>query len=326
MNLRAPTISPDLGGFDARRQPSLEPAKAQRPTRLTKPETARAEVRAAHLMSGVAWLVGMGVAAALLWGYIESDAWGLTPGKDLGYWIGIAGALVILATLAYPLRKYWRPLNQVGTVAGWFQVHMLLGIFGPAAILFHANFHLGALNSNVALITMLCVAGSGVVGRYLYGKIHNGLHGRRAELSEMVSMAADMRRMLGGDLPQNSPMWSELELLEERARQPSRGVAAALVQSISLTVRANAARGKVARDAKRFIELECRRCQLTRKQRRIWLKAAGNHLDTYFQTLKGTARLILFERLFAFWHVLHVPIFIVMVLSVIVHIVAVHFY
>ena len=274
----------------------------------------------------VPWLVTFGVTGALIWGYIERNELGLTPAKGLGYWIGIIGGLVILATLAYPLRKHWRRLNQLGTVGGWFHVHMLLGIFGPAAILFHADFQLGALNSNVALITMLCVAGSGVIGRYLYLSIHHGLNGGRAALGDMLSEAADMRLTLGGDLPQNSPVWAELERLEAMARRPSRGVLGALVQSSALAVRLSFVRGKVVRGARRYIDLECKERGLSRKQRRLWLMAASDHLEAYFLAVRTTARLILFERLFALWHVLHVPIFVVMALSVVVHVVAVHFY
>ena len=270
--------------------------------------------------------MGLCAAAALLAGWLYGDAWGLSPGHGLAYWLGIAGGLTILAVLAYPLRKYWRVLRNAGTVAGWFNVHMLLGIVGPAIILFHANFRLGALNSNVALITMLCVAGSGIIGRYLYGKIHYGLYGRRAELSEMISHAADMRRTLGGDLPGNSPMWSELVKLETKARDNSRGVLGALLQSMSLSQRANLVRARVARDARRFIDAECKRQSLTRRDRKDWHQGARDHLDAYFHAVKRAARLILYERLFGLWHLAHVPIFIVMTLSVVVHIVAVHFY
>ena len=323
MNLRAPALTQRAASFEPRREPSLAPARQQSAPQRVLP---RSRSRVTHQVSWMAWFVAISVSLALLYGYAQSDSWGLTPGNGLGYWIGIAGGLGILATLAYPVRKYWRPLNSLGTVAGWFRVHMLLGILGPAVIMFHSNFHLGALNSNVALYTMLCVAGSGIVGRYLYGKIHEGLQGRRSELTGMVAEAADMRRILGGDLPENSPMWSELMRLESKARQPTRGLLAAVGRSISLAGRANVARSRVARDARRFIDAECRSRGLTRKQRRAWLNAARTHLDAYFGTLKGAARLIVFERLFALWHVLHVPIFAVMAVSVIIHIVAVHFY
>lgn len=320
--IREPALGAGLTGTGGRREPSLEPSARPK----AKPTTARRTTAAAPKASLTAWFVGLAVSLALLAGYAQGDAWGLTPGHGTGYWIGIVGAVGILATLGYPMRKHWRPLRDLGTVGGWFNVHMLLGIFGPAVIMFHTNFHLGAMNSKVALYAMLCVAGSGIVGRYLYRKIHHGLSGRRSELSDMISQTADMRRALGGDLPQNTPMWSELSRLEVKASQPSRGVLGALIRSVSLAGRANMVRRRIARDARKFIDAECARRQLTRKQRRIWHRVARTHLDSYFAAVKSTARLIVFERLFAIWHVLHVPMFTVMALAAVVHIVAVHFY
>jgi len=71
---------------------------------------------------------------------------------------------------------------------------MILGIVGPVVILFHANFKLGPLNSNVALFSMLIVALSGVVGKYIYGKIHMGLHGRKARVRELLAEAEELKR------------------------------------------------------------------------------------------------------------------------------------
>jgi hypothetical protein len=64
-----------------------------------------------------------------------------------------------------------RSLRTFGSVVFWFRLHMTLGLIGPTLILFHANFRLGSLNSNVAMFAMLLVAASGIVGRYLYRKI-----------------------------------------------------------------------------------------------------------------------------------------------------------
>ena len=224
------------------------------------------------------------------------------------------------------MRKYVRSWRNVGTTSGWFSAHMLLGTLGPAIILFHAGFQLGAVNSNVALIAMLFVAGSGIIGRYLYGQLQKGLHGRRAELTEMLSHTANMRLALGGDLPQGSPVWSELTQLEEMARTPARGLTGALRQSLTLSWQANNVRRHVARGTRRFIDVEARRFALKPRQRKAWHRAAREHLDSYFNAVSAAARLILFERLFSAWHYLHVPLFVVMALSVAVHIVAVHFY
>jgi hypothetical protein len=42
--------------------------------------------------------------------------------------------------------------------------------------------------------------------------------------------------------------------------------------------------------------------------------------------VRNTATLGVYERLFALWHVLHVPLFILLVITAIIHVVAVHLY
>src|SRR5262249_30513094 len=95
------------------------------------------------------------------------------------YWLGIGGSGLMLVLLLYPLRKRIRSLRAIGTVTFWFRAHMILGVIGPVLILWHANFRLGSINCSVALVTMLVVAGSGVIGRYLYSKIHLGWTGAK---------------------------------------------------------------------------------------------------------------------------------------------------
>ena len=117
----------------------------------------------------------------------------LSPKSGLGYAIGIVGGTLILAQLLYAVRKRVRSLRWLGSVPGWFQTHMMMGIIGPVCILIHCGFSLGATNSNIALFCMLTVAGSGIFGRYFYSKIHHGLYGRKATLSELQERAAELR-------------------------------------------------------------------------------------------------------------------------------------
>ena len=124
----------------------------------------------------------------LLRGYELIDA------KDgLGYWLGILGGSMMLILILYPLRKRIRALRFLGRTAHWFQVHIVLGVVGPVLVLYHSNFQLGSFNSQVALYCMLLVAGSGVIGKHLYARIHNGLYGGKANLKDL---RADLTRSL----------------------------------------------------------------------------------------------------------------------------------
>mgnify|MGYP003349643069 CR=1 FL=1 len=70
---------------------------------------------------------------------------------------------------------------------------MFLGVAGPIAILYHCTYRMGATNSNVALWSMIIVSSSGLVGRYLYSRIHFGLYGSRANLDEIHFQASKIR-------------------------------------------------------------------------------------------------------------------------------------
>ena len=123
--------------------------------------------------------------AALVWlGHRVAVGDLYTPGSDLGYNLGLAGGLLMLALLIYPLRKRIPALARLGKMNTWFKFHMVAGIGGPVLILFHSTFKLSSLNGRVAFYAMLLVACSGIVGRFLYRHVHRGLYGRRMTLDE----------------------------------------------------------------------------------------------------------------------------------------------
>jgi len=111
------------------------------------------------------------VAVVIVWGMHARLERYITPQRGIGYWLGITGGSMMLLLLMYSARKRVSWLRWMGSIPAWFEFHMVLGVVGPLLILFHSNFSLGATNSNVALICMLLVAGSGVVGRYIYTRL-----------------------------------------------------------------------------------------------------------------------------------------------------------
>src|SRR6478672_738500 len=64
--------------------------------------------RAFHQRRRLAYILpvafGTATAAALLFGWHNSEEIELTPGTGVGYWLGIAGASAMLLLLFYPLR------------------------------------------------------------------------------------------------------------------------------------------------------------------------------------------------------------------------------
>ena len=61
------------------------------------------------------------------------------------------------------------------------------------------------------------------------------------------------------------------------------------------------------------------------EQRRL-TQNSHKYLALRLRTLRKLAQFRLFERLFSLWHIVHYPLFIVLVVAAIVHILAVHMY
>jgi len=108
-------------------------------------------------------------------GWIMSEQRYLVAESGIGYWLGIIGGSMMLLLLVYPLRKKNPKWRFLGSIKFWFRFHMVLGVVGPVLVIFHSGYHLGSLNGSVAFISMLIVASSGLIGRYLYRRIHHGL-------------------------------------------------------------------------------------------------------------------------------------------------------
>lgn len=121
----------------------------------------------------------------LVIGWSKKEFYYLTPEFGLGYFLGISGGIMMLTLTLYPLRKNLSAMKNWGPVRHWFRMHLLFGVFGPIAILYHCNFKTGAINSNIALWSMIIVATSGLLGRYFYSRIHKGLYGREVSLKEL---------------------------------------------------------------------------------------------------------------------------------------------
>ncbi len=266
------------------------------------------------------------VAAVLYLGWRGRVEQYLTAESGLGYALGIVGGSLMLLLLLYPLRKRVRFMRWLGATKHWFRLHMILGVVGPVLILFHANFELGSLNSNVALISMLLVAGSGLVGRYFYSRIHYGLYGRKMSLVELrqITVATDHR--LGAVLSFVPDVQRRLHALETAVLTPPATVLHSIVRILFMGLRTRwahfASRGRI----RRALRKEARRAGWSRAERKQHVLDAIDYLDVYLETVRTVSSFGFYERLFALWHVLHLPLFIILVFTGVVHVLAVHMY
>ena len=271
-------------------------------------------------------LFGAAVATVIVYAWLIRNEGHWTAESGLGYWLGIAGSTAMLTLVLYPLRKRFRILHGLGRVAGWFRLHMILGILGPTLIVLHCNFKLGSLNSRLALFTMLTVVASGIVGRYLYSQVHKGLYGGRAEISGILTDIETVKTQIGLDLAEGSATYLKLEEFNARNSAQPKSAIGGLWAALTIGGRARRARRLFLREANIAIRDAARREGWTSRQQRDRQALVNVHLRTYLAAVKKVHTLALFERLFALWHVLHMPLFVLLVLTAVIHIVAVHLY
>ncbi len=268
----------------------------------------------------------LGLTAILIYGWLNSAQRHLTPETGTGYYLGIIGSVMMLALLLYPLRKRLQAMRSFGSVRFWFRLHMLLGVTGPALILLHSNFSLGSFNSTVALVTMLIVAGSGFIGRFLYSRIHKGLYGRRAHVREILDDASAFKSAIFTDNPNASSVLQALQEHEMRRLSQSAGLIQSLWRVLTGKLASAGLRRRLKINIYAMIDQRSAHEGWNRSTRTAWLKAYRGHIDNYFQAVARAEAFVVCERLFSLWHMLHLPLFIILVLAALVHVTAVHLY
>jgi hypothetical protein len=119
----------------------------------------------------------------------------LRPSGPVGLTLGVAGALAMLSTLPYAVRKRWRALSRLGTMKGWLEVHIFFGVVGPILVTFHTSFKFNGLIS-AGYWLMMTVWASGFIGRYLYMRIPKSIRGAELTRDEVEGQLEDVRRRL----------------------------------------------------------------------------------------------------------------------------------
>ena len=255
-------------------------------------------------MTSIIWYSAIALLIAAGWAARDQNY--LVAESGIGYWFGIIGGSMMLLIFAYPLRKRFKSWASIGSVKFWFRIHMILGLVGPVIILFHSGFKLGSFNSSVALFCMLIVATSGLLGRYWYQRIHHGLYGRKIRFEEFYS-GDDLSGLLKGrSTAIDAHIAHEFNELETSLTHQHTGINRSLGFYRSMKSRIGRLRREVARCALEPAE-----------KKQVYRRLKDLHLICV---------LGINEILFSYWHVFHIPLLVMLVLSGTIHVLVVHLY
>jgi len=296
----------------------------QRPVSVTQEQAPARPRSAKKSASALQWYILL--AAVITLGWLLRDHRFINPEQGLGYWFGIIGGTFMVLLLLYPLRKRVRFLHALGPTKHWFRMHMILGLLGPLLILYHCNFTLGSFNSQVALYCMLLVAGSGIIGRHFYARIHRGLYGRKTNLKELqaeLSESVEKSHGLANLMPE---LVARLDKLSAELQGCQVTQTLGVRRSLRWTFTHVFTRFSLLLTARRELRTAAANSEAIANNQKRLRRTAAKYIRDYTYLTGRVAQFSLYERLFALWHIFHLPIFFMMVFSALVHVLAVHMY
>ena len=226
------------------------------------------------------------------------------PSGFMGQGLGVIGTLMMLVgVVSYMIRKRWTFMHRFGKLRSWLTFHIFLCTLGPFLVLLHTTFKFGNIAS-ISFWSMAIVVGSGVFGRYVYVRIPKTVNGQfltkqviRQSQDNLIQRLSKLTSLPG----------AFLESLTQTTK-PSGRIVIAVFQSF-------------------IFELKKRGIKKRFDRSLAEQGVASNIRKTAVPLLMDNAQLQLraqvmqpFIRAFGYWHVLHIPLALVMLVALVIHV------
>jgi hypothetical protein len=232
----------------------------------------------------------------------------LRPAGDLGHAAGIIGSLMMIFMLFYSVRKRIKVFKNWGRLNRWLDIHIFFGIMGPLLVVIHTSFKVQGLVA-VSFWSMVAVALSGVLGRYLYLQIPRDFQGEQLSVQGINDLKSDLAEDLkiGFKIDQN-----QLEKLERDLSLERKGNRGSLRMLLAIITDDLMRPFRMKKYRRRYL----RRMNLPREVEDKILNLVLNRslLNRKIAFLNQV------QTLFHYWHVFHKPFAIIMYIIMLVHV------
>ncbi len=263
----------------------------------------------------VIWVAAASISLAAGWPYYTlamsarpySDLHAtFSPAGTIGLLYGLVGtACMMIGVSMYIARKRVPLLKKFGPLNSWLQVHIFLCTIGPFFILLHTSFKFGGVVA-IAFWSMTFVAASGIFGKYVFSHLPKTIQGNLRTLDSVKSQKGTLMKAIARDAGiRTSELRKELGIAPPR--EP-RGVAHAFFLAVSYDLTSRVRRRRI----RRFL-----RQQNVPDKVRKWI---GKLLSEQITLEQQVVLLRPFQRVFHLWHLMHLPLSLLMLVIVILHI------
>jgi hypothetical protein len=205
----------------------------------------------------------------------------------------------------YSTRKRVRALWNLGKLSVWLEVHIFLCLLGPVLVMYHTTFKAGGIAA-ISLWSMLSVAMSGIVGRFLYVLIPRTVSGSEMTTNQInEQFDAQEKVLLESEIGRD--MRQMIDRSFAKMKRP---------ENISQTVGAFLHLQKLKRQVRSLIHSAVRQSHVEHKAAHKLVRVASARATLIQKSLL----LIQVEKLFYYWHAIHLPFTAIMLVTLAAHI------
>jgi len=238
--------------------------------------------------------------------YFHPDDAVLKPSGLWGHGMGILGSFfMIMGVALYMVRKRYRIFSRLGVLKHWLEFHIFLCTLGPVLVLFHTAFKFGGIVA-ISFWSMVAVFLSGVIGRFIYIQIPRTIEGRELSLNEIKDMKGDIGEKL----------ITSIQLDEESYKVIVDTIKARSEHSYSNFFVRTFKKYLDDRKSVRSVKAVLKRNNLAKAQQTEVLKLVNHEISIS----RRIDRLVTMQNLFKYWHVIHLPFALVMLVIMLIHV------
>ena len=232
----------------------------------------------------------------------------IKPAGIRGHGLGILGTLMMILLLIYSLRKRFNIFRKLGSISTWLNFHIFLGITGPLFVILHTAFKLNGIVA-ISFWSMIAVALSGFLGRYLYLQIPRTISGNEINLQDLEITHNKLSQEIFSNFKIDETYISKIETMIIGPADSNKNTFNILILLM-------------LGDLSRYFRIRMARARLrkitgiSKKQARILTEMTRKKAIIH-------RRIILWNnihQLFHYWHVIHKPFAIIMYLIMIIHV------
>jgi len=232
----------------------------------------------------------------------------LKPSGTLGHGLGILGTVMMIFGVAlYMIRKRVRRFFNIGYLKYWLEFHIFLCTVGPLLVLYHTSFKFGGIVA-VSFWSMTAVVFSGVIGRFIYIQIPRTIQGNELDIKQLNEMSNDISNRLSYELIKGEEIALRIDQLTNIDYKRDITFGQSILYSVKdfFNVRSNINRLKQEMHNSSISKIKVKEIIKLAKSKMILSRRI-----TLLRTM---------QRLFKYWHIVHLPFAITMFVIMIIHV------